>query len=69
MAIQSYICTSNPIKEEAMKYIEEIPDIVRLASEIFRLADDYGTSSVRIKNEEKRRPSITCIYFFCCVNF
>lgn len=45
MAIQSYICTSNPIKEEAMKYIEEIPDIVRLASEIFRLADDYGTSS------------------------
>ncbi|KAL8112903.1 hypothetical protein AgCh_020276 [Apium graveolens] len=45
MAIQTYICTSNPINEEAMKYIEEIPDIVRLASEIFRLADDYGTSS------------------------
>ncbi|KAK1375192.1 Monoterpene synthase [Heracleum sosnowskyi] len=45
MAIQSYICTANPIKKEAMKYIEEIPDIVRLASEIFRLADDYGTSS------------------------
>lgn len=35
-----------------MKYIEEIPDIVRLASEIFRLADDYGTSSVGIKQKE-----------------
>lgn len=45
-AIQGYILTSNPIKKEAMEFIEDLPEIVSLASEIFRLADDYGTSWV-----------------------
>lgn len=46
VVIYSYILTSNPIKNEAIEFIEGLPDIVHLASEIFRLADDYGTSSV-----------------------
>lgn len=44
--LYSYICTEDPIKKEAIEFIEGLPDIVRLACEILRLADDYGTSSV-----------------------
>lgn len=46
IAIQSYIFTSNPIKKEEMEYLEELLKFLHLASEIFRLSDDYGTSSV-----------------------
>lgn len=48
-ALYSYICTEDPIKKEEVEFIEELPDIVRLACEIFRLADDYGTSSAELK--------------------
>lgn len=49
IAIQTYIFTSNPIRKEDMEFIEGLPDVLRLASEIFRLSDDFGTSSV-LKN-------------------
>lgn len=44
--LYSYICSTNPVKEEVMEFIAELPDIVRLTYEIFRLSDDYGTGSV-----------------------
>ena len=46
--LYSYICTADLIKKEEIEFIEGLPDIVRLACEILRLADDYGTSSVII---------------------
>lgn len=46
MTMYSYLTTSNPIKKEAIEFIEGLPDIIGLAGEVFRLADDYGTSSV-----------------------
>ena len=42
------MCSANLIKEDVMEFIVELPDIVRLAYEIFRLSDDYGTGSVLI---------------------
>ncbi|KAL8149550.1 hypothetical protein AgCh_006524 [Apium graveolens] len=47
--LYSYICTADPIKKEDLEFIEGLPDIVRLACEIFRLTDDYGTSSAELK--------------------
>lgn len=47
VGLYSYICSANPVEEEVMEFIEELPDIVRLAFEIFRLSDDYGTGSVQ----------------------
>ncbi|KAK1368454.1 (+)-delta-cadinene synthase [Heracleum sosnowskyi] len=47
--LYSYICTEDPIKKEEVEFIEGLPDIVRLACEIFRLADDYGTSSAELE--------------------
>lgn len=47
--LYSYICTEDPIKEEGLEFIEDLPDILRLACEILRLADDYGTSSAELK--------------------
>ncbi|KAK1368460.1 (+)-delta-cadinene synthase [Heracleum sosnowskyi] len=49
VGLYSYICSANPVKEEVMDFIEELPDIVRLAFEIFRLSDDYGTGSAESK--------------------
>lgn len=48
--LYSYICTEDPIRKEEVEFIEGLPDIVRLACEIFRLADDYGTSSVKLNS-------------------
>ena len=48
VGLYSYICSANPIKEDVMEFIVELPDIVRFAYEIFRLSDDYGTGSVLI---------------------
>ncbi|KAK1391710.1 (+)-delta-cadinene synthase [Heracleum sosnowskyi] len=59
IAIQSYIFTSNPIKKEEMDYIEELPKFLELASEIFRLSDDYGTSSNELKRGDVPK-SIQC---------
>ncbi|KAL8107949.1 hypothetical protein AgCh_024381 [Apium graveolens] len=49
VVLYSYICTTDPIKKEDLEFIEGLPDIVRLACEIFRLTDDYGTSSAELK--------------------
>ncbi|KAK1368610.1 Limonene synthase [Heracleum sosnowskyi] len=49
VVLYSYICTEDPIKKEDLEFIEDLPDIVRLACEIFRLSDDYGTSSAELK--------------------
>nr|AUG98172.1 monoterpene synthase [Trachyspermum ammi] len=59
VVIYSYILTCNPIRKEATDYIESLPDIVRLASEIFRLADDFGTSSDELKRGDIPK-SIQC---------
>ena len=48
VGLYSYICSADPIKEDVMEFIVELPDIARLAYEIFRLSDDYGTGSVLI---------------------
>nr|AUG98170.1 terpene synthase [Trachyspermum ammi] len=47
--LYSYICAEDPIKKEEIEFIEGLPDVVRLACEILRLADDYGTSSAELK--------------------
>nr|XP_017242609.1 PREDICTED: (R)-limonene synthase 1-like [Daucus carota subsp. sativus] len=47
--LYSYICTADRIEKEEIEFIEGLPDIVRLACEILRLADDYGTSSAELK--------------------
>ncbi|WOG85269.1 hypothetical protein DCAR_0104457 [Daucus carota subsp. sativus] len=59
IAIQSYIFTSNPIREEDMEFLESLPHVLRLASEIFRLADDFGTSSNELKRGDVPK-SIQC---------
>lgn len=46
IVIHSYLFTSNPIRKEQVEFIEDLPDILSLGSEIFRLADDYGTAMV-----------------------
>lgn len=47
VALYAYIYTANPIKKEELKFIENFSDIIRLAYEIFRISDDYGTSAVQ----------------------
>ncbi|KAL8107827.1 hypothetical protein AgCh_024292 [Apium graveolens] len=59
IAIQTYIFTSNPIRKEDMEFIEGLPDVLRLASEIFRLSDDFGTSSNELKRGDVPK-SIQC---------
>ncbi|KAK1368453.1 (+)-delta-cadinene synthase [Heracleum sosnowskyi] len=59
IAIQTYIFTSNPIRKEDMEFIEGLPDFLRLASEIFRLSDDFGTSSNELKRGDVPK-SIQC---------
>ncbi|KAK1368637.1 (+)-delta-cadinene synthase [Heracleum sosnowskyi] len=49
IVLYSYICTEDQIKKEDLEFIEDLPDIVRLACEILRLSDDYGTSSAELK--------------------
>ncbi|KAL8107951.1 hypothetical protein AgCh_024383 [Apium graveolens] len=44
VALYAYIYTANPIKIEELEFIENYSDIIRLAYEIFRISDDYGTS-------------------------
>ena len=44
--LYAYIGTADPIRKEELEFIEDFPDIVRLACEVFRLSDDYGTTSV-----------------------
>ncbi|KAL1834204.1 hypothetical protein ACET3Z_003855 [Daucus carota] len=43
--LYAYIGTADPIRKEELEFIEDFPDIVRLACEVFRLSDDYGTTS------------------------
>ncbi|WOG85181.1 hypothetical protein DCAR_0104369 [Daucus carota subsp. sativus] len=45
VALYAYIYTANPIKKEELEFIENFSDIIRLAYEIFRISDDYGTSA------------------------
>lgn len=44
--VQSYICSTNPIKMEALDFLESMPDILQFASIISRTIDDFGTSLV-----------------------
>ncbi|KAK1354482.1 (-)-camphene/tricyclene synthase, chloroplastic [Heracleum sosnowskyi] len=43
--VQSYICSANPIKMEALEFLESMPEILKFASIISRIVDDFGTSS------------------------
>ena len=45
--VHAYFFVVNPIKEEALFFLEEYPSIIRQSSILLRLADDLGTSSVR----------------------
>ncbi|WOG85266.1 hypothetical protein DCAR_0104454 [Daucus carota subsp. sativus] len=49
VGLYSYMTSANPIQEDVMEFVVELPDIVRLAYEIFRLSDDYGTGSAESK--------------------
>lgn len=46
VTIQSYIFSANPIRKEALKFLEDMPDILNLSGRLCRIVDDYGTSSV-----------------------
>ncbi|KAK1368640.1 hypothetical protein POM88_034732 [Heracleum sosnowskyi] len=43
VALYAYIYIANPINKEDLEFIEDFSDIIRLAYEIFRISDDYGT--------------------------
>ncbi|KAK1368616.1 Limonene synthase [Heracleum sosnowskyi] len=66
VVLYSYICTEDPIKKEDLEFIEDLPDIVRLACEIFRLSDDYGTSSAELKRGDVPS-SIQCYMVAHCL--
>ncbi|KAL8499824.1 hypothetical protein ACS0TY_019711 [Phlomoides rotata] len=43
-----YFYFTNPINKEDVKILEQYLGIIRWPSMVFRLANDFGTSSVRI---------------------
>ncbi|KAK1366139.1 hypothetical protein POM88_041719 [Heracleum sosnowskyi] len=42
-------CFTDVVEKEEIEFIQDRPDIVRLAYEILRLTDDYGTTSAELK--------------------
>nr|QZL13763.1 terpene synthase 1 [Colquhounia coccinea var. mollis] len=54
-----YFCLTNPINKEDVQILEQYPGIVRWPSMVFRLADDFGTSSEEIKRGDVPK-SIQC---------
>lgn len=49
IATLAYLTTHKSITEEEMKYLETIPDVMHWTSYVFRISDDYGTSSDELK--------------------
>ncbi|KAL5839742.1 hypothetical protein ACOSQ4_012350 [Xanthoceras sorbifolium] len=49
IAIQTYLSTANPIIENELECIERNPDVLYWSLRIFRLQDDLGTSSDKLK--------------------
>ncbi|CAK9162485.1 unnamed protein product [Ilex paraguariensis] len=49
MLVIVYFCVTNPIKIEALEYLDDYHDIIRLSSTILRLEDDLGTSLDEMK--------------------
>ncbi|KAL5772630.1 hypothetical protein ACOSQ2_012554 [Xanthoceras sorbifolium] len=60
IAIQTYLSTANPIIENELECIERNPDVLYWSSRIFRLQDDLGTSSDKLKRGDVPK-SIQCI--------
>ena len=50
MLLHAYAFTANPIRKEALEFLQDSPDIIRISSMIVRLEDDLGTSSVQLIN-------------------
>lgn len=46
--VHAYFFVTNAITEEALENLEKYPSIIRQSSMILRLANDLGTSSVRL---------------------
>ncbi|KAH7569045.1 hypothetical protein JRO89_XS06G0093900 [Xanthoceras sorbifolium] len=59
IAIQTYLSTANPIIENELECIERNPDVLYWSSRIFRLQDDLGTSSDKLKRGDVPK-SIQC---------
>ncbi|WOH16428.1 hypothetical protein DCAR_0935981 [Daucus carota subsp. sativus] len=62
VAIQSYIYSANPIKKEAIDFLEDMPNIIRSLGTLCRIVDDYGTSSDEIARGDVPK-SIQCHMF------
>ncbi|KAL8495048.1 hypothetical protein ACS0TY_019270 [Phlomoides rotata] len=54
-----FFCLTNPIKKEDVNILEQYPGIIRWPSMVFRLADDFGTSSEEVKRGDVPK-SIQC---------
>ncbi|KAG9144248.1 hypothetical protein Leryth_023048 [Lithospermum erythrorhizon] len=59
LLLNGYFCTTNPIKIEHLKYLEENPEIFHLPSLILRLADDLVTSTDEMERGDVPK-SIQC---------
>lgn len=62
VALYAYIYTANPIKKEELEFIENFSDIIRLAYEVFRISDDYGTSGVLNSETYKFKLQLWIVY-------
>lgn len=62
VTIQSYICSANPIKKEAIEFLESMPDILHSSGILCRIVDDYGTSSDELARGDVPK-SIQCYMF------
>lgn len=62
VTIQSYICSANPIKKEALEFLEGMPDILHSSGVLCRIVDDYGTSSDELARGDVPK-SIQCYMF------
>ncbi|KAL9416404.1 hypothetical protein AB3S75_039572 [Citrus x aurantiifolia] len=59
MLLHAYAFTANPITKEALEFLQDSPDIIRISSMIVRLEDDLGTSSDELKRGDVPK-SIQC---------
>lgn len=49
MLLFAYFLTTDEITEEALRYIDQLPSIIRSSSMLLRLTDDLGTSAHELK--------------------
>ncbi|XP_050225767.1 terpene synthase 10-like [Mercurialis annua] len=59
ISVHAFFLLKSPITDDALKYLNVYPDIIRCSSMILRLADDLGTSSDEVKRGDVPK-SIQC---------